>query len=113
MFYNSGTSPIHKATLRVSDTHGLVACGIILPGKECSTTFPQREYQGSPVIISWEQAGHSWTTGEFNVLLPTQPPISGPSMAIVTLGDHGVIDVRLVPQASALSPVNELQPQLQ
>lgn len=112
VFFNTSRTPIHNATLRVSNTHGLIACGIILPGKECSTTFPQRDYRGNPIIVTWEQEGQSWSTGEVNIQLPSQSATGEPNIAIVSLGDQGKINVRLVPQTSSHPTAVDLQPRL-
>lgn len=112
IFYNQTASPVHNATLRVSKTHGLVACGVILSGKSCSTTFPRHEYQGNPIIVTWEQAGHTWSSGEFYVQLPDAQVTEAPTLALVTLEEHGTIHARLVPRDSSQPSQRELQPQL-
>ena len=112
VFYNDTTSPVHNVKLSVSKTYEMVACGIILPGKECSTTFPQREYQGNPVMISWEQAGQIWSIRTLEVQLPADFAANQLTNAVVTLGNHGSASARLTPQPSASPPPAELQPLL-
>ena len=112
MFYNNTDAPIQNAKLSVTTTRGLVACGVVLPGKECSTTFPVRQYRGNPVIVTWEQAGQTWSSGEFYIELPTASLAATPTIAVVTLGVQGAIDARLVPQPSSRPVPVELQPQL-
>jgi len=112
MFYNNTDAPIQNAKLSVTTTRGLVACGVVLPGKACSTTFPVRQYQGNPVIVTWEQAGQTWSSGEFYIQLPTASHAATPTIAVVTLGVQGAIDARLVPQPSSRPVPVELQPQL-
>ncbi|MDX1824296.1 MAG: hypothetical protein R3354_06240 [Thiohalomonadales bacterium] len=112
VFYNDTTSPVHNVKLSVSKTYEMVACGIILPGKECSTTFPQREYQGNPVMVSWEQAGQLWSIRTLEVQLPGDFITNQPTNAVITLGKRGSASARLIPQPSASTPPAELQPQL-
>jgi len=112
MFYNNTDAPIQNAKLSVTTTRGLVACGVILPGKECSTTFPVRQYQGNPIIVTWEQADQTWSSGEIYVKLPSASAAAAPTIAVVTLGVQGAIDVKLVPQSSSFPVPGELQPQL-
>ena len=112
MFYNNTDAPIQNAKLSVTTTRGLVACGVILPGKECSTTFPVRQYQGNPIIVSWEQAGQTWSSGEFYVQLPGSPVTDAPTIAFITLGEQGAVNARLIPQPASRHPPVELQPQL-
>jgi hypothetical protein len=112
MFYNNTDAPIQNAKLSVTTTRGLVACGLILPGKECSTTFPVRQYQGNPIIVTWEQVGQTWSSGEIYVQLPPASAAAAPTIAVVTLGVQGAIDAKLVPQSSSLPVPGELQPQL-
>ena len=112
MFYNNTDAPIQNAKLSVTTTRGLVACGVVLPGKECSTTFPVRQYRGNPVIVTWEQAGQTWSSGEFYIQLPTASLAATPTIAVVTLGVQGAIDARLVPQPSSRPVPVELQPHL-
>jgi hypothetical protein len=112
MFYNNTDTPIHNAKLSVTTTRGLVACGVILPGKECSTTFPVHQYQGNPIIVTWEHAGHSWSSGEIYAQLPAASRAAMPTIAVVTLSAQGAVNAKLVPQPSSSSPPVELQPQL-
>jgi len=58
-------------SLMVPATGGFVSCGTITPGTSCSTTFPEVEYTGNPVEITWRQAGQIHTSGQFRLLIPT------------------------------------------
>lgn len=113
VFYNNTATPVHNAKLSVSKTRGLVACGFILAWKECSTTFPVRQYQGNPIIVSWEQAGHTWSSGEYYVQLPADPPTNTPSIAMVTLGDDGAVKVILIPHPATRATLLEPEPEIQ
>jgi len=58
-------------SLMVPATGGFVSCGTITPGTSCSTTFPEVEYSGNPVEITWRQAGQTHTSGLFRLQIPT------------------------------------------
>ncbi len=110
-FHNATSTPIHNAKLSVSKTHGMIGCGIILSHKECSTTFPQRQYQGNAITVSWEQAGQTWTAHNVEVQLPEYPIPDRPSTAVITLGEHGAISARLVQLPSKTATPLTLQPE--
>jgi hypothetical protein len=110
-FHNATSTPIHDARLSVRKTHGLVACGVVLPHNECSTTFPLRQYQGNAITVSWQHAGQAWTSANVPVQLPEYPIPNRPTTAVVTLGENGSIIVRLIqPPADAASTMS-LQPE--
>ncbi len=111
VFHNTTTTPIHNAKLSVSQTHEMVACGIILPGKECSTTFPHSEYQGDPIRVTWEQAGRNWSVNALTVKLPANGVAKQPTIAVITFAEHGAISARLRPQASAGPAPADIKPQ--
>lgn len=108
-FHNATSTPIKNARLSVSKTHGMVACGFILPHKECSTTFPQRQYQGNAITVSWQHAGHTWTSTDVYVQLPEYPIPNRPATAVVTLGENGSISARLIQSPSDTSSTMLLQ----
>ena len=56
--------------LLVPATGNFVSCGNIPPGSMCSTTFPEADYKGNPVEITWSQGGEMHSTGQFRVQLP-------------------------------------------
>jgi len=110
-FHNATSSPIKDARLSVSKTHGLVACGFILPHNDCSTTFPLKQYQGNSITVSWQHAGQTWTSVDVAVQLPDYPIPNRPATAVVTLGENGTVSARLI-QLHADSPSTmSLQPE--
>jgi len=111
-FHNATSTPIHNARLSVSKTHGLVACGVILPHNECSTTFPQRQYQGKTITVSWQNEGQTWTSSDVSVQLPEYPIPNRPTTAVVTLGDNGYINARLIQLPVDKPNKKSLQPEL-
>lgn len=110
-FYNLTSSPIKNARLSVHKTHGTVACGFILPYKECSTTFPQRQYQGNAITVSWQQAGQTWTASDVEVQLPEYPIPNRSTIALISLGENGSISARLIQPPSATPGSMSLQPE--
>lgn len=62
---------LSAVSLMVPATGGFVTCGTITPGTQCSTTFPEVEYSGNPVEISWRQGGQVHTSGLFHLQIPT------------------------------------------
>ena len=62
---------LSAVSLLVPATGGFVSCGTITPGSRCSTTFPEVNYSGNPVEITWSQAGQVHTTGQFHLQIPT------------------------------------------
>mgnify|MGYP001824081284 FL=1 len=109
-FHNTTSSPIKNARLTVHKTHGTVACGFILPYKECSTTFPQRQYQGNAITVSWQQSGQSWTATNVAVQLPEYPIPNRSTIALMSLGENGSISARLIQPASGTPGSLSLQP---
>ena len=110
-FHNATSSPIHNARLSVSKTHGLVACGVILPHNECSTTFPLRQYQGNAITVAWQHAGQSWTSADVPVQLPEYPIPNRPTTAVITLGENGSISAKLIQLPADTPNTMSLQPE--
>jgi hypothetical protein len=61
---------LSSVSLMVPATGGFVSCGTITPGTGCSTTFPEVEYSGNPVEITWRQGGQMHTSGLFRLQVP-------------------------------------------
>ena len=110
-FHNTTATPIQNARLSVSKTHGLVACGVILPHNECSTTFPQRQYQGNPITVSWQHAGQTWTASDISVQLPEYPIPDRTTTAVITFGENGSISARLIQLPAGTPNHLSLQPE--
>ena len=56
---NETYGAIQDAQLKVEKFHGIFGCSYILPNTECSTTFPQRPYEGNLITINWKQNGQA------------------------------------------------------
>jgi len=61
---------LSAVSLVVPATGGFVSCGTITPGTSCSTTFPEVNYSGNPVEITWSQGGQKHTSGLFRLQVP-------------------------------------------
>jgi len=61
---------VSAVRLLVPVTGNFVSCGNIAPESMCSTTFPEANYTGNAVEITWSQAGQIYSTGEFVLQLP-------------------------------------------
>lgn len=81
--YLSGVS------LMVPATGGFVSCGAITPGTSCSTTFPEVEYSGNPVEITWRQAGQAQTSGLFRLRVPDDLDKHKPAEVRVVISGTG------------------------
>ena len=88
-FYNASYYPIENVRLSVQKTSGFASCSKILPQAACFTTFPVRKYQGNPVIISWEQNGKPWSTGEIAVEPSEDAAPDEPLYGIIEFGNQG------------------------
>lgn len=63
-FENRSASPVTSIRLRVPATGNFVSCGRIAPGARCTVAFPEVDYAGYPVVVSWTQGGAAWSGGE-------------------------------------------------
>jgi hypothetical protein len=61
---------VSAVRLLVPATGNFVSCGNIAPESMCSTGFPEANYTGNKVEITWSQAGQIYSTGEFVIQLP-------------------------------------------
>ncbi len=70
-------------------TGNFVSCGNIAPGSMCSTTFPEANYTGNPVDITWSQAGQIHSTGQFVVQLPDEVVEDKSAMVHIVIAGPG------------------------
>jgi hypothetical protein len=83
--------------LLVPVTGNFVSCGNISPGSMCSTTFPETDYTGNPVEITWSQGGQIHSTGQFVVQLPDDLDADRPALVrtvIMGPGSAGTVIVQ-------------------
>ena len=70
MIENQTQMWVAAARLLVPLTGNFVSCGNISPQSSCATTFPETDYTGNPVEITWSQGGQIYSTGQFVIQLP-------------------------------------------
>jgi len=90
---------VSAVRLLVPITGKYVSCGNIPPGSMCSTTFPEIEYTGNPVEITWSQGGQIFSTGQFAVKLPDEWDEDKPVIVLVVIagpGSAGAMIVQLI-----------------
>ena len=92
---NSTSTPVKNVEIRVKKTGAKVSCSYIPAGKECSTTFPAKTYQGNSIMVSWEQEGRTWSSGEFLLQLPENLMADKSTMAVVNIGERGSVSAWL------------------
>lgn len=96
IFQNNTSSHLYDVRLVVEKIRGVVSCSSIPAGKECSTTFPLRTYQGNPIRVLWQQNGNPFSSEQFLIELPESLVKGEPAMVLVIIGDWGRIVARLV-----------------
>jgi len=80
---------VSAVRLLVPLTGNFVSCGNIAPGSMCSTTFPEANYTGNPVEITWSQAGQIHSTGQFVVDRPDEVVEDKPAMVHIVIAGPG------------------------
>jgi hypothetical protein len=80
---------VSAARLLVPVTGRFVSCGNISPESMCSTSFPETDYTGNPVEITWSQAGQIHSTGQFVIKLPQQMDKDRPAVVRVVIAGPG------------------------
>ena len=75
--------------LLVPVTGNFVSCGNISPETSCATTFPETDYSGNPVEITWSQGGQIHSTGQFVIQLPDGLEEDRPAMVHIVIAGPG------------------------
>jgi hypothetical protein len=98
-----GVQIINKLTISVTDvqilvpkTGNFVSCGTILRNSFCSTSFPGREYERSPVQVSWKEQAQVHSTGYFVIEPPAGLDLSRPVWIEVVIFSPGQAGAKLV-----------------
>ena len=94
---------VSAARLLVPATGGFVSCGNISPESSCATTFPETDYSGHPVQVTWSQAGQIHSTGEFVIQPPEDIDLDRPAVVRVVIAGPGSAGAAIV-QRPATSP---------
>ncbi len=80
---------VSAVRLLVPVTGNFVSCGNIAPESMCSTGFPEANYTGNKVEITWSQAGQIYSTGEFVIQLPNDVDEDIPAAVHVMIAGPG------------------------
>jgi len=88
-FENASYYPVTNIRLKVESIKEVVFCPEIRVANDCYTDFPGQEYGGNTIIISWEQNGKSWTTGEISAEMPKTVKRDVPLTCSVIIGNQG------------------------
>ena len=89
---------VSAARLMIPATGGFVSCGNIAPGAMCSTGFPEIDYSGNPVEVTWSQGGQIHSTGEFKIIIPDSMDAEKPAMVHVIITGPGSAGAALIQQ---------------
>ena len=89
---------VSAARLMIPATGGFVSCGNIAPGSMCSTGFPEINYSGNPVEITWSQSGQIHSTGEFEIIIPSSIDLEKSAMVHVIITGPGAAGAALIQQ---------------
>ena len=93
---------ISAAQLMVPATGNFMSCGSIAPGNICSTAFPEREFTGNPVVISWTMGSRIHNTGELTVVPSEEVIEKGFAVVRVMIVGQGVAGLELLPEGADL-----------
>lgn len=80
---------VSAVRLLVPVTGNFISCGNISPGSLCSTTFPEANYTGNPVEITWSQGGQIYSTGQFVLQLPDDLDVERSAVVRVVIAGPG------------------------
>ncbi len=80
---------VTAARLLVPVTGNFVSCGNISPESSCATTFPETDYTGNPVEITWSQGGQIHSTGQFVIQLPDDLEEGRPVLVRIVIAGPG------------------------
>jgi hypothetical protein len=67
LFENRSSTAVVNIRLFVPSSGNFVSCGHISPGATCASSFPNVDYAGEAVEVSWFQGGQEWSTGQLTL----------------------------------------------
>ena len=94
---------VSAARLLVPVTGNFVSCGNISPQSSCATTFPETDYTGNPVEITWSQGGQIYSTGQFVIQLPDDLDPDRPAVVQIIITGAGLAGAMLVQRPSDIN----------
>jgi len=80
---------VSAVRLLVPVTGNFVSCSNISPESSCATTFPETDYTGNPVEITWSQGGQIHSTGQFVIQLPDDLEEDRPALVRIVIAGPG------------------------
>ena len=89
IFHNQTPQTIYDVGLYVEKTKAFAHCSHVYSGKECSSTFLVKRYQGNQVRVTWEQNGKDWSTSNFLVTTPKELTPGKPATVRVVVTGNG------------------------
>ena len=101
---------VSAARLLVPVTGNFVSCGNISPQSSCATTFPETDYTGNPVEITWSQGGQIYSTGQFVIQLPDDLDPDRPGVVQIIIAGAGSAGAMIVQRTSDINQSRINQP---
>jgi len=95
VFHNNTLQSLQDVRLQVPKTGGFIDCNLILAGRQCLTTFPSRLYRGNPVIITWQQVGKRFSSGEIRIQSRRKPVPGRAATVFVSLNRDGSVEAKI------------------
>ena len=85
---NRTAETIHDIHIQVDETKAFAHCSHVYADGECTTTFREKRYQGTPIRVIWIQNGKTWQTEQFFAKIP-EPiiPEQTASLYVVVTGN--------------------------
>ena len=77
-------------------TGAFAGCGNIIPRTDCSTSFPETDYQGNAVLIRWREHGEAKQLPEFGIEVPDDLEPGVPAWVEVVVFAPGQAGARLI-----------------
>ena len=94
--YNRTQAYVSAAQLMVPQTGAFVSCGAIAPGAVCATGFPEQEFSGWPVEMTWSQAGRIHSTGQITITPGEEVVEAGEAIVQISIVGPGSAGVELL-----------------
>lgn len=96
VFNNQTRMWVSAVRLLVPLTGNFVSCGNISPESRCATTFPETDYTGNPIEITWSQGGQIYSTGQFVIQLPDDLDPERPAAVQIVITGPGSAGAMIV-----------------
>ena len=95
VYLNQSTSALSDVKIRVHNTGEFVHCGYIVPGGECSTGFPLRQYQANRFDVSWVDNGRARAKKNILASKANNLLAGKPVRAVIVFGEQGQFSAKL------------------